>query len=151
LLELFLMRPNHCLLLLFLFVACGTGATRPASVPRPEISLRQAGHIFFGSGTTATATIEVDVKNTASVPLRVRDIEISSPGMVEYALVPTRRVFHQTIAPGETKTLTVLTTAVTQFARLTPSEPLSVRAIVTFDANGTVFRELVRDPHVAVP
>ena len=145
------MRRRNCLLLLFLFVACGTGATRPSSVPRPEISIRQAGHIFFGSGTSAPVTIEVDVTNRAGVPLQIRDIEISSPGMAEYALLRTRRVFQQTIAPGETKTLTIPATAVTQFTRLTPSEPLSVRAIVTFDAGGTVFREIVSDPRVSVP
>jgi hypothetical protein len=141
------MRRSLLLSSVLLLVAC-TSAGRPASIAPPSIQLRQLGPIFFGSGRSAPATIEVEVTNHAAVPLRVREIDLSSPGMAQYTLLRTRRIFSETIPPGESRTLTIPATAVTDVARLSPSEPLSLRAIVTFEANGTRFREIAHDQQV---
>lgn len=127
--------------LLFLIAACST-ATRPANVAAPSIVTRAAGSIFFGSLSSAPVTLEVDVTNHAQVPLRVREIEISSPGMVQYTLRPVRRIFNETIAPGETRTMALFTTAYTRTRN--PSEPLTLRTIVTLEAEGKRFREIAQ-------
>ena len=129
-------------LIALLLISCAaTDAPRPPGIAQPDVSVRLVNPIFFGSGTTAPATLEVTITNRANVPITLRTLEVSSPGMVEYSLFPHTRQFNETIAPGETKTLTVFATARTGIARLSPTEPLSVRVIADFEANGKRFRD----------
>jgi hypothetical protein len=127
--------------LLLLLIGCASAANRPETIAQPQISLRPHGTIFFGSGDTASATLVFDITNRASVPLTVRDIEVSSPGMTQYTLQTRRQTFRDEIPPGGTKDYTVFTTAVTRVS--SPNEPLTVRAVVTFEAAGATFREIV--------
>ena len=135
------MRLASLSLLLVLAIACASGGTsRPADMPRPGVDIRQSGALFFGSGSTAPAFLEVAVTNLGSQPLIVRRVRIDSPGMAQYGLQPTERVFRETIAPGDTKSVQITPTAVTTTSR--PSEPLTLRAIVYFESNGRSFREI---------
>ena len=126
--------------LFFLAIACGSSSVRPTAVAEPGINVRPVGPVFFGSGRTAPATFEVDITNQAQTPLTVRAIQLSSPGMAQYAIQPIRRTFNDTVAPGETKTLTIFATAVTTISN--PTEPLTLRTIVTLQANGQTFQEI---------
>src|SRR5688500_11454254 len=96
-------------LILFLsaafLLACGTASNRPPDVPRPPIRVAQAGPIFFGSGTVAPMSLDVEITNRAKVPLRVREIDITSPGMSQYTLRGAVKHFNETIPPGETRVL----------------------------------------------
>jgi hypothetical protein len=134
-------------LLLVLAAACGSSnsSTRPATIARPEIGVRStASSIFFGSGATAPVPLEVIVANNASVPLRVRRIQIESPGMAEYSLYPLQRTFNEEVPPGQTKTFNLMATAYTNISRLNPTEPLQVRAMVEFEGPAKErFREIV--------
>lgn len=131
-------------LLLLLAAACASSSgNRPQDVAKPDISIRQAAPIFFGSGSSAPVTIDVHITNNAAVPLRVREIEVRSPGMMQYGLVRTSKTFNDTIAPGQSRTLGLVATAVAANTRFQPNEPLSVQAIVRFEANGRGFREVV--------
>ena len=133
-------------LLLLLSAACGsTSGSRPADVARPEIAVRQAGSIFFGSSGVAPVSIDVHITNTANVPLRVRQIEVRSPGMMQYSLVRTSKLFNETIAPGESRTLGLVATAVARETRAPSSEPLAVQAVIRFEANGRGFREVIME------
>jgi len=130
------------LLALVLVMACGSaGTARPAMVAQPAMNVELAHDLFFGSGITAPATIDVTVMNRATVPIVLRRVELSSPGMTQYAIYPISRDFRQTIQPGETKTVSVFATAQTNTAR--PTEPLTLRAILDFEANGKVWREML--------
>lgn len=126
-----------------LTIACGSASSRPANVPAPSIATRAVGPIFFGSGTRTPITLEVNVTNHASVPLRVRNIEISSLGMAQYTIRPVRRLLNETIPPGGTRTVSLMTTAVTT-VRNPSYEPLTLRTIVTLEAEGKRFREIVQ-------
>jgi hypothetical protein len=138
-----LMRRLFAFALLFT-LGCGTSSgERPADIPRPDISVQQAGSIFFGSSTSAPVSIDVRVTNTATVPITVREVEISSPGMMQYSINRATKTFNETIPPGETRTVGLTATAVSRQARTTTQEPLSVRAIVRLEANGRGFREIV--------
>ena len=130
-------------LALVLVMACGTGggSARPASVAQPEVRAELAHDVFFGSGTTAPATIDVTVLNRANVPIMLRRVEVSSPGMAQYGIYTTFRDFRETIQPGETKSVPVFATAVTTVRN--PNEPLTIRAIADFEAAGKVWREVV--------
>jgi hypothetical protein len=119
-----------------------TKTTRPESIPQPEIHARLLHRLFFGSGDTAPATIEVRVTNPSKVPLMVRRIEIESPGMRQYTLDRGVRDFRETIPPGEWKALTVFTRA-TALTTRTPEEPLMIRAIVELAAGEVVWREVI--------
>ena len=129
--------------LLLLTFACGTGNTRPAGVAAPTIVIEQANTIFFGSGTSAPVTMDVHVRNNATVPIRLREVEIRSPGMAQYTLLRVSRLFSETIPPGETRTVSLLATAVREQTRFRAEEPLSVSAFVRMEANGQPFRELI--------
>lgn len=123
-----------------LLLSCATMADRPATVAAPTVNVNVPGTIFFGGGTTAPVTIEVSVTNNATTPLRVTQIEASTPTMTTYRLQTARQRFNETIATGETKTLNLFTNAVTTVD--SPKEPLSVRTVVYLEANGVPFREI---------
>jgi hypothetical protein len=130
-------------ILLLLSLACaGTTTKRPASVPQPDIDAHLVNPLFFGSGTTAAATIEVRVGNRGPVPITVRRIELDSPGMGQYTLARFVRDYRETVPPGQIKTLTAFATAYAQ-TTVRPTEPLTLRAIVEFEAQGVIWREIL--------
>ena len=130
--------------LLLLAAACASASgDRPADIAKPDITVRQAGSIFFGSTTSAPVSLDVHITNNATVPLRVREIEVRSPGMMQYTLARESKTFNETIAPGQSRTLGLVATAYANNTSRQISEPLSVQAIVRFEANGRGFREIV--------
>jgi hypothetical protein len=142
-LEVFMRR---CLSVLSILVltACGTtAAKRPANIPQPDLGARLVNPLFFGSTNEAAATIDVAIRNRASVPIIVRRVEITSPGMGQYTIVARPREFRETLGPGEEKVVTTFATAVAQTTRR-PTEPLSLRLIVEFQSTeGAVWREIL--------
>ena len=111
---------RRCLSILSILVlaACGsTAAKRPANIPQPDLGARLVNPLFFGSGNEAAATIDVAIRNRAQVPIIVRRIEITSPGMGQYTIVAQPRVFRETLGPGEEKVMTTFATAIAVFAR----------------------------------
>lgn len=122
--------------------ACGSaGSSRPAGIAAPEVRAEVLGPIFFGSGNTAPANVDVTVTNRATVPIVLRRIEIDTPGMATYAIRRTSREVRETIAPGETKRVTVFATAITNVSN--PSEPLTIRTIADFEAGKDRWREVL--------
>ncbi len=125
-----------------LLIGCGSSATRPASVPRPEVGVRQLGPVFFGSGTTAPISFEIGVSNPGAEPLVVQRIRLESPGMTQFAIYSREGVFNQTIPPGSAKTFTISTTAIAAQRAPQITEPLTIRAIADFQYGATRFREI---------
>lgn len=139
------MRSSLSILLLLTTLACGTAqrSARPAGIPQPDIDARLVNPLFFGSGTQAHATIEVNVQNRATVPISVRRIEIDSPGMAQYAIARSVRDYRESIPAGTTKSLTTFATAIAQ-TTTRPTEPLMLRVIIEFEAGkGEVWREIL--------
>jgi hypothetical protein len=123
-------------------LACGsTSSSRPAGITAPEVRADLVGTVFFGSGNTAPANIDVNVTNTASVPIVLLRVEVDSPGMATYRIQRTVRQVRENIAPGETKRVTVFATAVTNVSN--PSEPLTIRTITDFEAGKDRWREVL--------
>ena len=133
--------------LLLLLAGCASAPKdepRPADIARPEILFRQRGQILFGGGETAPVKLDIQVRNRANVPLLVREIEVSSPQMVTYGILRSVRAYNETVPAGETRMLEMIATAETSDTeRRAYDEPLSVRALVRFEANGKRFREVV--------
>lgn len=126
--------------ILFL-VACGsTGSGRPANIAAPDVRAELNGSVFFGSGSTAPANIDVLVTNRATVPIVLRRLEVDSPGMGTYRIIRTARTVRENLAPGETKNVTVFATAVTTVRN--PSEPLTLRVIADFESGKDRWREI---------
>lgn len=122
-------------------MACGSGGSgRPAGIAQPEIRAALNGTVFFGSGNTAPANIDVSVTNRGTVPIVLRRVEVDSPGMGTYGLVRTARTFRETIGAGETKIVTVFATAVTNVSN--PSEPLTIRILTDFENGKDRWREI---------
>lgn len=139
------MRSRILLPLLLLAAGCAAStasSTRPATMPQPQVTIDQPAPIFFGSGFEAPLTLRVEVLNSGKDPLRVREIEVTSPGMGQYEIYPLRRYFNEEIAPGETKLFTLPAMAWTDIRRLTPTEPLSLRTIIRFETGDVRFREV---------
>lgn len=126
-----------------LLAACGSSRnTRPAGVAQPDIRTAPAGSIFFGSGSSAPVTLEVAIRNNATVPITARSIDITAPGMQTYTVRAARRVVNQVIAPGDIGTVSVFATAYTSVRD--PVEPLTLRTTILFEANGAQWREIVQ-------
>ena len=137
------------LAVLLLLVSCASAAHRPSGVAAPQMDARLVGSIFFGTNTTAPATFEVSVRNPSDVPLTLQRIRIDSPGMSQYTLSNVQKEIRETIDPGETGTFTVFGTAVSRVGRA--SEPLTIRLIADFEAEGKSFREVRNSLTVAGP
>ena len=139
------MRQRSVFLFLFvvtLIAGCGSGASaRPATIAKPDLAAVLTHEIFFGSGSSAPATIEIRLHNRATQPITIRRVELSSPGMLQFAILPITREFRQAIGPGETKAVTVFATAVTNTSR--PTEPLTIRAIVYLESGEARWREII--------
>ena len=129
--------------LLLLALACASAqTTRPPSIPQPDLDAHLVNPLFFGSGTSAAATIGVRVANRATVPIVVRRIEVDSPGMGQYTIRREVRDFRDTIPPGEAKELTLFATAFAQTTRR-PTEPLQLRVIIELEHGDVRWREIL--------
>jgi hypothetical protein len=122
----------------------GCAATQPftTSGGRAAVGVALTAPVYFGSGTTAPANIDVIVENRSMQPLVVRSIRIESSNMAQWGILTISRVFRETVAPGEMKAFAIFATAVTNRVRYTPNEPLNVRAIVQFESEGNTYQEL---------
>ena len=136
------MRRNLSVLLLLTLACASAQSTRPASIPQPDLDAHLVSPLFFGSGTSAAATIAVIARNRGPVPITVRRIEVDSPGMGQYTLGRAVRDYRDTLAPGEEKEMTVFATAYAQTTRR-PTEPLQLRVIVEFEAGESRWREVL--------
>ena len=128
--------------LLFL-AACSSTGDRPSNIAQPEIVVSQAGPIFFGQAAQTDVTVDVRITNRATVPITLREVEVSSANAEQYSIPRSRRTFKETIAPGETRTVQVLATAVAQNLNPRFAQPLIVRTFLRFEADGKSFREAV--------
>lgn len=149
------MRPNRIstgfLLSVLIAAACASGGrSGPSGVTQADVDVRTAGSLFFGSGTSAPLNLDVTVTNRASVPMTVRSIRISSPGMMQFTVRPAQKMFATILEPGETKTFPLSTTAIASRSRLSPTEPLNLRADIDFETNGRRFKEIFNFPSVAM-
>lgn len=126
-----------------LAAACSSaGPPMSTSGGRAGVAVTLASPVFFGSGTTAPANLEVLVENRAGVAIVVRNISIQSSGMLSWGIYPTQRMFNETVNPGEAKAFPMFATAGARTSRMTPNEPLTVRAVVQFDAGKERFQEI---------
>jgi hypothetical protein len=129
--------------LLFAAACASTSQTRPADIAQPEISVRSAGPVYISQSSTPL-TIEVTVTNKANVPLAIKEVEVSSLGAEQYQIPPASRLYqNETVAPGETRTVSLSARAVANDTRSRVGNPLQVRTFVRFEANGKTFREVV--------
>ena len=138
------------LLLSLALVGCSSSpsatAERPPEIAKPQITFAQrGGEIYFGGGEEASVQFDVEISNRANIPLLVREVEVSSPEMMQYQITRSVRAYNETIPPGETRTLQLTARAVTSStARRQYDEPLSLRGLVRFEAGGKRFLEIVR-------
>ena len=125
----------------FMLACASERSSRPATLAQPSIEPRLTNAPFFGSSDSAPAAIQVTIQNRAAVAIKVRRIEVDSPGMTTYTLNRVIRDIRETLQPGEARTYSIIGTVRTIVDR--PSEPLALRAIVEFEAQESVWREIV--------
>ena len=130
------------LVVVALLAGCGSSQPFSASGGRAGVGVMLAGPVFFGSGNTAPANLDVIVENRSALPIVVRNVRIESSGMAQWGIYPIARTFRETVNPGEARAFPIFATAVARSARYTPNEPLSVRAIVQFDSEENRFQEV---------
>jgi hypothetical protein len=130
--------PAACLMLA---AACASGPKRPASVAAPNLDVRMEHNIFFGTSTSAPATVDVLLHNNANVPITIRRASVTSPAMGQFSIRTTTHDFHEVIQPGGTGRVSLYATADRTVDD--PSEPLTLRATVELEAAGTRWREII--------
>ena len=124
------------LALCLLAVAC-TSVSRPKELTKADVDVRLMNSLFFNSAGVAAANFEVVVKNTATMPITIREVRITSPGMVTYTLRSESRRMNETIDPGASTTLSITATVFGAPGSLINNEPFAVRVFLDFEANGT--------------
>jgi hypothetical protein len=129
------------LFLLAFAIACASAPERPATVAQPEVQLTPAAPIYFGSGTSAPASLNLAITNRANVPLNVVRVRVEASGVADYTLRTFERNYRETLGPGETRVIPILTQAYAAYAGSRSNEPLTVRVFVDYEAEGTRFRE----------
>ena len=133
---------RKALLFAFVFAACASGTQRPATITQPEILLEPATPIFFGSGTSTAASLNLSIANTATVPLTIVKVRIETSGAADYNLQTYDRSYRDTLGPGQMKVIPIVTQAFAAYAGVRPSEPMSVRVFVYFESAAGNFREI---------
>ena len=136
------MRTSRLIPLLLIAAACGSSQPISTSGGRAAIGVVLNSPVFFGSSPTAPANLDVVVENRSGAPIVVRNIRVESSGMMRWGIYPVQRAFRETLAPGELKAFPIFATAGTNSPRSTMQEPLTVRAVVQFDAGTERFQEL---------
>jgi hypothetical protein len=127
---------------LFVVLIAGCASSgRPANIAAPEADVRLVGSAYFGSGAVAPATVEVEVLNTAAIPIVIRRVEIDSPSMVQYRVIRTARTVRESLAPGETRVVSVMVPIERTSRQL--NEPLVLRAVIDFESGSDRWREIV--------
>jgi len=133
------MKPIRLALVCLLIAACGT-TPRPKIAPLLTVSADREP--FFGSNFEAPIDLGISVTNRSAEPIRVRSIRLRSPGGTQWAIRPLQKIFNEVIAPGQTKSLLMPAMAVASETRLTPTEPITLRVDLRFEAHGEQFREV---------
>ena len=140
------MRVSRLIPIVLLAAACASSSDDrvPASTSGglAGVGVTLLSPVFFGSGTNAPANIEVVVENRAGVPIVIRNVRLESSGMMSWGIYPTQRMFNETINAGEAKAFPMFATASARSSRMTPNEPLMVRAVVQFDAGKERYQEI---------
>jgi len=132
------------LLVVFAAACASNSASKVASV-----SMRTHSLPFFGSGTSAPVNLDITVTNISNAPLTVRSIRVTSLNMLEYEVASVEKLFNETIAPGESKTVPYTTTAIRTASNDSADEDLSLRAEIDFEAaGGKRTREVFTFPRV---
>lgn len=137
------MRASSIALLVLLAAGCGSSQQEfSTSGGRAAVGVNLVSPVFFGSGTTAPANLDVIVENRSAAPIMVRSIRVESMAMAVWGIYPVQRIFRESVNPGEAKAFPLFATAVTGRARSTPNEPLSVRAVVQFESGEERYQEV---------
>ena len=138
------MRLSIPVLLMVMLAACSSAnsGARPADVAQADVNVNLRAPLLFGSSGVTQAAFDVIIRNNATVPVKLRKIRLTSPAMVEYSIRPMERSWDDTLAPGVTKTYTMLGEAIAASSGLNPSEPLNVRAEIDFEVNGRRYRDI---------
>lgn len=134
--------------LALLLAACASGGARPASIARPDINIVVRDTLYMDRSGTGPLTVEVHVHNAATQPVVVRRVRVQSWAMTEYAIYPAEKIVRETIAPGESRAIIVDATGYRKVSQRTLNEPLTLRALVDFEAAGEQFREIYTDNSV---
>ena len=132
------MRPIRLALACLLIAAC---ATTQRSKIAPEVSVSADREPFFGSNYEAPIDLGISVTNRSAEPIRVRSIRLRSPGGSQWTIRALEKIFNETIAPGQTKSLLMPAIAIGE-PGLVPTEPVTLRVDLEFEAHGDRFREV---------
>ena len=101
----------------------------------------QRTSIFFGAGNTAALNLDVGIRNATQEEIIVRRVRIDPSLMTQWSVYPQEKVFKETLAPGQGRALSMYLSAYTNVSRLMPTEPLSLRATIDYDAGDKHYRE----------
>jgi hypothetical protein len=132
--------------LVLLAAACAS--SNNPNIPKPELNLEQLvapADVGYATGATQIQ-YALHALNKATEPIKLTRIEISSVGTGSYVLRRENLRFNTTIAPGtqEEVTFWVHAYAFATDPYHTPSnEPVTLRAIIYFDAPSGPFQQIV--------
>ena len=125
--------------LILLLVAC---SSTPQNPYRPTVIARQLNAMNFGATTSAPITVEVDVTNRHTQPITIQRIRLEGGLTQQYILAPAERSLREVIGPGETRSVRLSMTAVSQQGRIQDPEPLNLRGFVSYLVGEQQYQDL---------
>ena len=126
-------------LLLFLAAAC---ASTPKNPYRPEVTLDQLNALNLTATTRAPITVAVQVRNTSIQPMTLRLVRIEGAFTQQYTIAPVEQALDQAVQPGESHSVRLLLTAVSQQGYIDDPEPLNLRGFVTYTVGEQQYQDL---------
>lgn len=127
------------LLLLFLAACSSTNQQHPY---RPTVTANQLNPMDFGATTSAPFTVEVHITNKHTQPITVRLVRLEGGLTQQYSVTPAERALQEVVPPGETRSLRLSMTAISQQGRIRDPEPLNLRGFVTYMSGEQQFQDL---------
>ena len=129
------------LLLLFAAVACASDRT--AAIPDPDFVLEQISEMpDLASHVSGSFPVQyrLHVGNHAPVPIRLRQVNVSSVGMNAYEVASTTRPFNVTIGPEQSVDVEFFVSGLIAQSILGANGPVTLHGIVVFDSQWGPFQ-----------
>ncbi len=135
------------LLMLTALLAFGCATNDATSAIEPEITIAQLSRVPEGmryDTGPVSAHFAVEVRNTTTAPLHLDRVAVQSIGGGAYDLPSHSQAFNVTIAPKESRSVDFWAPAYVSNPTVAGANgPVTIRAILEFDAAGKKFQKVV--------
>jgi hypothetical protein len=121
------------------FAACASGHTSQttAKIPKPDVTIIQRTNVNENIPTVPsgiTVHYELRITNKAQVAITLKRVDLDALPGGGFNVESRSRPFHETINPGETKSVDFPTSVFVDPRQYSSQAPVGIRAVLLFDS-----------------